>query len=121
MCVSDWTHHNVKIFTRDGSATKHTYSGVPGAPDAQLKAPMGVAWDGRSHVFVVDGKTAKLHAVSTQSGQCSAIFSLPQVTGSELKLVTFVEASPALCRNERALVVTTTSGAIQVYDVFSTF
>ncbi|KAK7088597.1 RING finger protein nhl-1-like [Littorina saxatilis] len=121
VCVSDWTHHNVKIFSRDGATTKYTYSGVPGAPGAQLKAPMGVACDGRGHVYIADGKTAKLHAVSTATGQCAAIFSLPQVTGAELKLVTFVEASPELCRSEKALVVTTTSGAVQVYDLRASF
>lgn len=118
VCVSDWTNHNVKIFTQEG-ATKHCYTGVPGTPDAQLKAPMGVAWDGRNSLFIVDGKTAKLHAVSTDTGLCSVIFSLAQVSGAELKLVTFVEASADVCRSERALVVTTTSGTIQVYDLCS--
>ncbi|KAK7487948.1 hypothetical protein BaRGS_00020849 [Batillaria attramentaria] len=116
--VSDWTHHNVNIFTKEGAA-KHCYTGVPGAADAQLKTPMGVAWDGRSSIFIVDGKTAKLHAISTETGSCSVIFSLAQVSGAELKLVTFVDASPELCRSERALVVTTTSGTIQVYDLCS--
>nr|KAG5700384.1 hypothetical protein BaRGS_029636 [Batillaria attramentaria] len=84
--VSDWTHHNVNIFTKEGAA-KHCYTGVPGAADAQLKTPMGVAWDGRSSIFIVDGKTAKLHAISTETGSCSVIFSLAQVSGAELKLV----------------------------------
>ena len=119
--MSDWTHHSVKIFTRDGSVPKFCYSGVPGVSDAQLKAPMGVAWDGRGHIFIVDGKTSRLHAVCTQTGQCTAIFSLPQVAGEELKLVTFVDASADLCRSEKALVVTTTGGAVQVYDVCSPF
>ncbi|KAL8576114.1 hypothetical protein ACOMHN_001464 [Nucella lapillus] len=121
ICVSDWTHHNVKIFPRDGSGVRWTYSGVPGAPDAQLKAPMGLAWNGRDHVFIVDGRQHKLHAVCAHTGACAAVISLPQSQWSELKLVTFVDASPELCRSERALVVTTTTGSVQVYDLGPNF
>lgn len=105
----------MKIFTRENTL-KHTYSGVGGSADTMLKAPMGLCWDGYANVFVVDGKTARLHVVSTETGQCSVIFSLAEVSDAEMKLVTFVDASPDLCQSERALIVTTTTGAIQVYD-----